>query len=60
MSKLWLIGLAASAAWIPSAMAHGGPPPNADPLGFSREAMALGYAALYDQLLGAAERREVA
>jgi glycosyltransferase involved in cell wall biosynthesis len=27
---------------------------------FSREAMARGYAALYDQLLGAAERREVA
>jgi glycosyltransferase involved in cell wall biosynthesis len=27
---------------------------------FSREAMARGYAALYDELLGGAERREVA
>jgi hypothetical protein len=29
MSKLWLIGLAASAAWTPAAMAQGAPPPMA-------------------------------
>ncbi|HYI39156.1 MAG TPA: RcnB family protein [Allosphingosinicella sp.] len=31
MSKLWLIGLAASAAWTPAAMAQGAPPPPPPP-----------------------------
>lgn len=31
MSKLWLIGLAASAAWAPAAMAQGAPPPPPPP-----------------------------
>src|SRR5215210_4525990 len=31
MSKLWLIGLAASAAWTPAAIAQGAPPPPPPP-----------------------------
>lgn len=32
MSKLWLIGLAASAAWTPAAIAQGAPPPPPPPM----------------------------